>query len=64
MIDFGKSLKRAQETKNINSSDLARSLGVHRQQINIWRNKKNCRLDTAVKICTALDYKLDDFITL
>ena len=64
MIDFGKSLRQAQQVRSVNSSDLARSLGVHRQQVNIWRNKKNCRLDTAIKICKALDYKLDEFITL
>lgn len=64
MIDFGKSLRQAQRVRNVNSSDLAKTLGVHRQQVNIWRNKKNCRLDTAVKVCMALDYKLDEFIAL
>jgi len=64
MIDFGKSLREAQQQTNTSSSVLARRLGVHRQQVNIWRNKKNVRLDTAFKVCNALDYKIDEFIAL
>ncbi len=64
MVDFGECLKKAQQVKNINSSQLARQLGVHRQQVNIWRNKTNVRLDTAIKICSALEYNLDEFIAL
>ena len=40
MIDFGRCLIEAQSVKNISSAELARKIGVHRQQINIWRNKK------------------------
>ncbi len=64
MIDFGKCLKEAQTMKGVSSADLARRLGVHRQQVNIWRNKKNVRLDTALKVCVALEYGLDEFIAL
>lgn len=64
MIDFGKCLKEAQNMKGVSSADLARRLGVHRQQVNIWRNKKNVRLDTAFKVCVALEYGLDEFIAL
>ena len=64
MIDFGKCLREAQIMKSVNSADLARRLGVHRQQVNIWRNKKNVRLDTALKVCVALEYGLDEFIAL
>jgi DNA-binding Xre family transcriptional regulator len=64
MIDFGECLKKAQQEKNVNSSQLARLVGVHRQQVNIWRNKTNVRLDTAIKICSALEYNLDEFIGL
>jgi len=64
MIDFGQCLKKAQQEKNVNSSQLARLVGVHRQQVNIWRNKTNVRLDTAIKICSALEYNLDEFIAL
>lgn len=64
MIDFGKCLREAQIMKAVSSADLARRLGVHRQQVNIWRNKKNVRLDTALKVCVALEYGLDEFIAL
>lgn len=64
MIHFGECLKTAQTQKNVTSSALAKRLGVHRQQVAVWRNKKSCRLDTAIKICRALDYKLDDFCSL
>ena len=55
MIDFGQCLIAAQKLKAVSSVDLARRVGVHRQQVNIWRNKKNVRLDTAIKITAALD---------
>jgi len=64
MIHFGECLKTAQSDKKVSSSELARMLGVHRQQVAIWRNKKSCRLDTAIKVCNALEYKLDEFCSL
>jgi len=64
MIDFGRCLREAQNMQGVSSSDLARKLGVHRQQVNIWRNKTNVRLDTALKVCIALGYGLDEFIAL
>jgi len=62
MIDFGQCLIAAQKLKAVTSVDLARRVGVHRQQVNIWRNKKNVRLDTAIKVTAALDIGLDDFL--
>ena len=62
MIDFGNCLKEAQIEKNISSSALARLIGCHRQQINIWRNKKNVRLDTLIKVCGALDIEINEFL--
>lgn len=62
MVDFGKCLKKAQEQKSVNCTQLAKMLGVHRQQVNIWRNKKNCRLDTLIKVCEALDFTVDEFL--
>jgi len=64
MLDFGKSLRVAQQVKGISSAELSRMLGVHRQQINIWRSKKNCRLDTAIRVCDALGYGLEEFLKL
>lgn len=62
MVDFGKCLKEAQTQKGVNCTQLAKMLGVHRQQVNIWRNKKNCRLDTLIKVCDALGYTVDEFL--
>ena len=62
MIDFGKCLIQAQVVKNVSSSELARKIGCHRQQINIWRNKQNVRLDTLIKVCNALDMPVELFL--
>tara|TARA_R110002012_G_scaffold34271_1_gene99190 strand:- start:11625 stop:11822 length:198 start_codon:yes stop_codon:yes gene_type:complete len=62
MLDFGRCLIEAQVVKNVTSADLAKRLGVHRQQINIWRNKKNVRLDTALKVCEALGMPIELFL--
>lgn len=62
MVDFGRCLTEAQTVKNVSSAELARRLGVHRQQINIWRSKKNVRLDTAIKVCKALDMPIELFL--
>jgi len=55
-------LIEAQTVKNVSSAELARRLDVHRQQINIWRNKENVRLDTALKVCKALDMPIELFL--
>lgn len=62
MVDFGKCLIDAQDARNVTSAELARRLNVHRQQINIWRNKTNVRLDTALKVCEALEIEIDEFL--
>ncbi len=62
MVDFGRCLIEAQAVKNVSSAELARRLDVHRQQINIWRNKENVRLDTALKVCKALDMPIELFL--
>jgi plasmid maintenance system antidote protein VapI len=64
LIHFGYCLKKAQAQTGISSAELARMLGVHRQQINIWRRKDNCRLSTAIDVCEALGYSLDEFVAL
>lgn len=62
MIDFGQCLRHAQRQTNTTSAELARRLGVHRQQVNIWRNKKNVRLDTFIKVSSALNIPYEEFL--
>lgn len=62
MVDFGECLKRAQKEKNVRSVELARRLGVHKQQVSIWRGKKNVRLDTLIRVCEALKIDVGDFL--
>jgi DNA-binding Xre family transcriptional regulator len=62
MVDFGECLKRAQKEKNVPSVELARRLGVHKQQVSIWRGKKNVRLDTLIRVCEALKIDVGDFL--
>ena len=62
MIHFGKCLQHWQEEKNVTSAQLARDLGVHRQQIYIWRNKKNVRLNSYFRICHALRVPIEKFL--
>lgn len=64
MVNFGKCLRKAQEQKRVSSSQLARKIGVHRQQVCIWRSQDNCKLDTVIRVCDALEYKVDEFINL
>jgi transcriptional regulator with XRE-family HTH domain len=62
MIDFGKCLQYWQAELNMSSAQLARNLNVHRQQVNIWRNKKNVRLDTFIKVSLALGVPFEQFL--
>lgn len=62
MVDFGECLKRAQKENNLSSVELAKRLGVHKQQVSIWRSKKNVRLDTLIRVCNAMNIEVGDFI--
>jgi DNA-binding Xre family transcriptional regulator len=62
MVDFGECLKRAQKEQNVSSVELAKRLGVHKQQVSIWRGKKNVRLDTLIRVCEALKIDVGDFL--
>ena len=62
MVDFGKCLQHWQKETSTSSSELARRLKVHRQQVNIWRNKKNVRLDTFIKVSLAMGIPFEMFL--
>lgn len=63
-FNFSRALKRAQEIKGVRSIDLARHLGVHRQQVTRWRSQSDARVSLCCKICNALELELLDFMEM
>ena len=61
-FDFGKALKEMQDEQRVSSSELARRLNVHRQQINHWRGRKDAKISFVIKVCDGLDVKVFDFL--
>jgi len=61
-FDFGKGLKEVQLEQRVSSSELARRLNVHRQQINHWRGRKDAKLSLVVKVCDGLGVEVFDFL--
>jgi len=61
-FDFGKALKEMQDEQRVSSSELARRLNVHRQQINHWRGRKDAKISLVIKVCDGLDVKVFDFL--
>ena len=60
-FDFGKGLKEVQLEQRVSSSELARRLNVHRQQVSHWRSRKDAKLSLVVKVCNGLDVEVYDF---
>jgi len=61
-FDFGKALKEMQDEQRVSSSELARRLNVHRQQINHWRGRKDAKISLVIKVCHGLDVEVFDFL--
>ena len=61
-FDFGKGLEEVQLEQRVSSSELARRLNVHRQQINHWRGRKDAKLSLVVKVCDGLGVEVFDFL--
>lgn len=63
-MDFGKSLRLAQQKTGIRSSKLAERLGVHRQQVHRWRYKSDARLSLVSTLSKELGIDPIDFLEL
>ena len=61
-FDFSKALKKAQIEMDVRSIDLAKELGVHRQQVTRWRSMPDARISLCMRMAKALDMDLVDFI--
>ena len=61
--EFGKFIRTARENKGLYQSDIAGKVGVSRgYYAHIEGGTRDISLTLAVKICRALDLKLDDFV--
>jgi DNA-binding Xre family transcriptional regulator len=61
-FDFGETLREFQYEQRVSSSELARRLNVHRQQVNYWRGMRDARFSLVVKVCEALEVNVEDFV--
>lgn len=60
---FAKNLIRYMEIRNLNSSDLARSLKVSKQSVSFWINaEKMPRMDKIEKLCQILGCNKSDLL--
>jgi DNA-binding Xre family transcriptional regulator len=63
-INFGESLTNALYVRVIKQSDLAKTLGVSKHQVSVWKRRKRVRLSTIDKVAYALDMRPSEFIAL
>ena len=61
-FDFGETLREFQYEQRVSSSELARRLNVHRQQVGYWRGMRDAKISLVVRICEALEVDVDVFI--
>lgn len=61
--EFGSFIRTARESKGLYQADIAEKIGVSRgYYAHIEGGTRDISLTLAVKICRALDLKLDDFV--
>jgi len=63
-VHLGNCLKQAIKTKPIWSAELARKLNVKPQQIHQWTQKQDLMFSSVMRITTAFDMSVDEFIAL
>jgi DNA-binding Xre family transcriptional regulator len=63
LINTGKCLVAAQNSKGVNSRQLAKIANTSPQQVLRWRKSKNLKIHTIQLICLCLDITVFDFIT-
>lgn len=60
---FGKNLARQRERANLSQESLAVLASLHRTEIGLLERGERCpRIDTVVKLASALDASVDDLI--
>ena len=60
-FDFGARLIEVQTNLGVSSSELARRVGVARQQIGQWRAAKDARVSTVCRVCEGMDITYQEF---
>jgi transcriptional regulator with XRE-family HTH domain len=61
-FNFGKALRVIQAKEGVSSVELARRLGLTKQQISHWRYREDAKLSLVAKICNCLDVELSEFM--
>ena len=62
-FDFGARLIEIQTDAGVSSSELARRLGVARQQVGQWRAAQDARISTVFKVCEAMGVSHTEFLS-
>lgn len=63
-FDFGKSLQVAQAMRGVNCVDLAKRMGVTKQQVSQWRYRPDGKISLVCRICDQLDMEPYQFLEL
>jgi len=63
-FNFGKALRVIQAKEGVSSVELARRLGLTKQQISHWRYREDAKLSLVAKICNCLNVEVDEFIEI
>ena len=60
----GEALRRAQFEYGVSNVQLARDLGVPRQEISRWRSQSDWRLSRVVQMSERFGLSIEDFVSL
>lgn len=61
-MDAGQAIKRFQDELGLTGNELSDRLGIVPQQLSRWRQSRDMKLSTIVKLCDALEIEVSDFI--
>ena len=60
-FNVGRSLRAAQEIRELPNSVVASKMGVGNQQVSIWRHKADNKFSTVKKLADLFEMSLDEF---
>jgi len=63
-INGGKCISEAMKLRGKREVDVARDFGLHRQQINRWKNHPDMRISLAMRLAKYFELHLFDFLKL